>query len=353
MSSGSALARLFFETEVRPLVDSALPSLGYVGARLGSGSDVLGFDDERSRDHDFGCRLTLLVDEGSSEVVPHIDELLEQQLPNEFEGYPTRFPTTWDGRCRHKVEISTVHAFAKSRLGLDPATELDTVGWLCLTGQSILEVVGGPVFHDTTQSFGPLQQRLAWYPDDVWRYVLAAAWTRLGQELPFVGRTGERADDLGSSVIAARLARDLIHLSFLVNRTWSPYPKWAVTALAGLPNGPELIGSLLAVTGATDWRAREAALCEAIAIVGAEHLEAGFELDAPFVEPFFDRPYLIPGPKTVESIRFGIVDPELRSLPPGIGSVEQWCDNVDVLSHPARRREVERIYRQLMAGTDR
>jgi hypothetical protein len=35
----------------------------YAVGRLGSGSDVLGFDDAISRDHDWGCRLTLLVDE--------------------------------------------------------------------------------------------------------------------------------------------------------------------------------------------------------------------------------------------------------------------------------------------------
>ncbi|MCK9931888.1 DUF4037 domain-containing protein [Frankia sp. Mgl5] len=36
---------------------------------------------------------------------------------------------------------------------------------------------------------------LAWYPDDVWRCVLAAGWLRVSQEEPFVGRTGGCGDD--------------------------------------------------------------------------------------------------------------------------------------------------------------
>jgi hypothetical protein len=60
---GAELARRFFAGVVEPLLSRAVPGLRYAAARLGSGSDVLGLDDAMSRDHDWGCRLTLLVDE--------------------------------------------------------------------------------------------------------------------------------------------------------------------------------------------------------------------------------------------------------------------------------------------------
>ena len=53
--------------------------------KLGSGSDVLGFDDEMPRDHDWELRLTLLLD--ASEVT-RIDALLERELPDTVEGRP-------------------------------------------------------------------------------------------------------------------------------------------------------------------------------------------------------------------------------------------------------------------------
>ena len=40
---------------------------------------------------------------------------------------------------------------------------------------------------------------------------------RLDQEEPFVGRTAEVGDDLGSRVLAARLARDVMQLCFCSN----------------------------------------------------------------------------------------------------------------------------------------
>ena len=106
--SGGELSRQFHADVVAPLLALAMPGLGYAAGRLGSGSDVLGSDDAMSRDHDGGCRLTLLVDEPDRDAVPQIIGLLERELPESYRGHPVRFPVTWNPALTHKVEVATV-----------------------------------------------------------------------------------------------------------------------------------------------------------------------------------------------------------------------------------------------------
>ena len=178
--SGGELSRRFYADVVAPLLAEAMPGLGYAAGRLGSGSDVLGFDDAMSRDHDWGCRLSLLVDEADRDAVPQITGLLERGLPDSYRGYLVRFPVTWDPALTHKVEVATVAGFAASRLGVDPAGELSVPDWLELTGQSMLEVIAGPVFADRTSELAQVRTALRWYPPDIERYVLAAGWRSEG-----------------------------------------------------------------------------------------------------------------------------------------------------------------------------
>jgi hypothetical protein len=79
--SGTEVAGAFYREVIAPLIGAQLPRLGYAAARLGSGSDVLGLDDTRSRDHDWGLRLNLLVDEADRAAVPTVRGLLDEHLP--------------------------------------------------------------------------------------------------------------------------------------------------------------------------------------------------------------------------------------------------------------------------------
>ena len=342
---GAELARGFFSDVVEPLLGRALPGLEYAAARLGSGSDVLGLDDAMSRDHDWGCRLTLLVDEHDRDRLPRIRRLLDEELPERYFQFPVRFRVTWDASVSHQVEVCTVAGFAASRLGVDPTAGLSVLDWLTVTGQSVLEVTAGPVFADRTRALASVRRLLAWYPPDVERYVLAAGWQRLCQEMAMVGRTAESGDELGSQLLSARLAGDLMWLAFALSGRWVPYPKWRGTVFRSLPVAAELGPLLDAACTAAGWREREnalAAACELLLDVQRERLQP---TPGAAVIPFWDRPYRTVDEAVPRGLLAGVTDPEVARLPRLVGSIEQWADCTDVLSSPGRRAALQSAYR--------
>jgi hypothetical protein len=305
---------------------------------------VLGLDDEMSRDHDWGCRLTLLVDEDARDQVPRISRLLEKELPERFGEFPVRFPVTWDSAVSHNVEVATVGDFAVSRLGVNPAGGLSVLDWLSVTGQSVLEVTAGPVFTDRTRTLAAVRTLLAWYPPDVERYVLAAGWQRLCELLPMVGRSAEAGDELGSRLLSAGLAEDLLWLAFALSQRWAPYAKWRGTVFRSLPVAGRL-GSLLDAAASPGWRERENALAAACELLLDIQREQGQPAPESAVIPFWDRPYRTVDEAVPRGLLAGITDPDVARLPPMVGSVEQWADSVAVLSSPARRAGLQAAYR--------
>ncbi|WP_242605998.1 DUF4037 domain-containing protein [Frankia sp. Cppng1_Ct_nod] len=141
--SGRDLSRRFYEQAVRPLV-SGVP---HAAALLGEGSEVLGFDDEISPDHDFGPRVQLFVLPGFD--AEPVDIALER-LPARFEDFPVVYPDSdrYDGRPHHQVEVTTARAFFVDRHGVDPADGMGLADWLLAPTQILASLTGGVVLHD-------------------------------------------------------------------------------------------------------------------------------------------------------------------------------------------------------------
>lgn len=333
--SGATLSQEYYRQVVAPLLAARWPGLRYAAGRLGSGSDVLGFDDGVSRDHDWGLRLTLLV---PADLVTAIDAYLDTVLPESFSGHPTRFPLTADPQVRHRVSVADVDSFVHARTGIHVRDTLSTADWLTLTGQSVLEVTAGPVFVDTAGELTAVRERMQWYPHDVWIYAMTTDWARIAQELPFIGRTAERGDDVGSRVIAARLAGAAMHLGHLLERRWPPYSKWVGVSLDRLPRARSAIAPLRESLGAADWPTREGALVKALRVLHRLQRDIGLPgVDDP-VEPFWDRPYHGVRDDVLDLLEEAVTDPAVRALPRGVGTAEQCSDNVDILVHASRRQ---------------
>ncbi|NNC12685.1 DUF4037 domain-containing protein [Planctomonas sp. JC2975] len=338
-SSGVDLSSAYYDEVVAPLLAERFPRMPHTAGRVGAGSDVLGLDDATSRDHDWGLRLSLFVPQ---EDVRAVDDALSEELPALFHGLPTRFAFTGQTVDRHHVDVTTVAGFLDAHLGFDPRASLSVDQWLSLSGQAVLEVVAGPVFADDSGDFAAARAVLEWYPDDVWRYVLACDWARLAQELPLMSRAGDVGDDRGSRIIAGRLAHVVMHLAFLLERRWPPYAKWFGTMFRQLSCSAEVGASVDRALQADAWQDRQLALGDAMRALATVQNGLGLTDVQQAAIPFWDRPYVHPDPDIERQLLAGIRDPKVRALPRGRGSVEQRTDNVDVLVDLVARRALVR-----------
>ena len=344
---GLELAEHYYTEIVGPIVDEALDGAPYAAALIGYGSEVQGYDTLRSTDHAWGPRVQILLDDDGrdgrddSGRAARVEAALERSLPREFRGHPVRFAFPAGAPDRHWVEVLDTRAFFTAKLNAGPDGGLTAAQWLLVPTQTLRELTAGAVFRDDTGLLTRYRAELAWYPDDVWRYVLACQWQRVSQEEAFVGRCGEVGDDLGSALVTARLVRDLMRLCMLMSRVYPAYSKWLGTAFAALPSaeklGPVLSGALRAQT----WRAREDYLAVAYELVASQHnaLDLTEPLDGS-ARPYHGRPFrVLHAERFTEALLATVADPAIRTLPP-VGAVDQYVDSTDLTdhNHAARRR---------------
>ncbi|MGA2378192.1 MAG: DUF4037 domain-containing protein [Spirochaetia bacterium] len=346
---GLRLGRMLYEEAGRAIVESVVPRDAYAAAFIGKGSDVLGFDTERSTDHDWGPRFQVFLPvEGFEQKASLVDEELKKQLPAEFKGFAVGVPDSAESAGRpHLVEIFTLNGFLQRYLAVSAVTYLTLLDWLTFPEQRLLELTSGEIFHDPQGELGRLREKLGAYPRDVWLYRMACQWQRLSQEEAFVGRCAEAGDALGMKVVAARIVRDVMKLCFLMERKYAPYDKWLGTAFGLLACAPRMRPLISAALEAGEYPALEPNLTGLYRLLGEMHnaLCVTGPLDsAP--RGYFSRPYTVIRAERFANALLGAVQSEeLRRIPVRMGAIDQFIDSTDFIEHSETYRKVLALYR--------
>ncbi|MDC5695792.1 DUF4037 domain-containing protein [Intrasporangium calvum] len=280
--AGAELSRRWYVEVVQPVLRARFPGLPHAAALLGRGSEVLGFDDEMSTDHDWRPRVLLFLTEEDEEARgDEVRAALRRGVPPTFAGRPVH------------AEVHTVRGYVRQQLELDLDRDIQPRDWLTLPEQGLRMFTSGPVFRDEV-GLQAAQDRLAYYPRDVWLYLMITGWWRVHPEVNLVGRAGAAGDELGSALIGWRIVGDLMRLAFLMERQYAPYSKWFGTAFARLPCGPQLTPLLEQAGRAEGWQDREAALLPAYEQLVGMHNALG--LTAPVATELvqlWDRPFKV------------------------------------------------------------
>ncbi len=340
---GLIISERFFHEVGEPIITSVFPNLKYSAGLIGPGSEVLGFDTEVSTDHDWRPRFfVFLTDKALLKYGKKLEQRLRESLPKEYEGYLTHSKNTKDLRGRYVYSISS---FLEEYLGVSVKKRISVSDWLTFDEHRLLGVTSGNVFRDDGRMLEMTREKIGYYPNDVWLYLLASQWAKISEEEAFIGRTGEVGDELGSRLIAARIVQSLMRLCFLMEKKYSPYSKWFGSAFSRLSSGKDLGDTLHQVLNSSDWKQRETALSKAHERVLDIYNQLNItERINATPHNYHERPYLVIGADEISNvIRGKIQDKSLKKLSL-IGSVNQFLDSTPLLENDRLRPKLRSLY---------
>jgi len=306
--NGLELAERYFTAYGLPLIRDGFPEYKdrIAAGLVGLGSDCLGFDDEFSRDHDWGPGFCLWLTKADHDRVG--SALLEayNRLPTAFEGYE-RTTSEWGDR---RVGVFEIGALYRRLLGRADAPET-LFDWLRLQENNLSVCTSGEVFYDPLGEFSGIRRKLlAFYPDDVRIVKMAARCMVIGQSGQYnYIRSLWRHDYFAAQYAETKFCADVMSLVYLMNRRYAPYYKWLMRGVRELPLlGTFIFEKISAMVVSGDYEHKQIIMDEICAAVIRE-------LQAEGLSDSTSRFLVDHGPVIHEKI----VDPTLRDLDVWIG----------------------------------
>lgn len=233
--NGMGLARLFWETHRAELFAGELePYAARAAAGLvGEGSECWGYDDEISRDHDWGpgCCIWLTRDDHAAvgaELQRRYDEVAARPLA----GFPPRPPA--NPGAGKRVGVFRVEAFYTRFLHDGMPRDLDA--WRRAPEHALAAATNGEVFFDGAGRFSQIRANiLAYYPEDLRLHRIASACVHGAQDGQYnLGRQLARGEDLAAMAALSRFQDDACRIAYALARRFMPFYKWRARALADL-----------------------------------------------------------------------------------------------------------------------
>ena len=117
---GLDLSESFYNECALPLLREHYPDLRYSAGLIGWGSDVLGYDDEVSTDHNWGPRFYLFLRDEDISKKQELYDMFAENLPYEHRGYSVNFVnrngeshmnSISEGKVKPLMDILTVEQY--------------------------------------------------------------------------------------------------------------------------------------------------------------------------------------------------------------------------------------------------
>jgi hypothetical protein len=233
---GLELCERYFREEGQPVLEREFGGLFNRMAigLVGDGSECYGYDDEISRDHDWGPSFCLWLTRDDYEVVGGKIQEVYNSLPRTYEGYSQRLGSQWGGG---RVGVLEIGVFYRGFIGpYQPPSNYDE--WLALPENALAAATNGKVFQDPLGEFTKIRRALLqFYPEDVRLKKIASRCMTIGREGQYnFSRCVKRGEFYAAQYAETKFCADAMSLVFLLNKHYAPFYKWIHRALKELPN---------------------------------------------------------------------------------------------------------------------
>ena len=233
--NGLQLSEQYFHELGLPMLAARFPEYrNRIAAGLvGEGSECFGFDDQLSRDHDWGPAFCLWLRHDDMALFGASLKKEYERLPKVFHGCAVRGESDWGGG---RVGVFEIGMFYRRFIGLEriPATPRE---WRAIPEENLAVATNGKVFMDGAGAFSAIRSALLdYYPEDIRLKKIAARCMSMAQAGQYnFPRCCRRNEAVAAEYAKAQFAADAISMIFLLNKRYKPFYKWMHRALKDLP----------------------------------------------------------------------------------------------------------------------
>ena len=231
---GLELSKRYFYDIVLPEFEKTLFDIFPLCAfgLVGEGSECYGYDDELSKDHDFGPSVCIwLRKDDYLKYKDRINEALET-LPKTYLGFQELKESEWGYNRRGLLNIEDFY-FKFIASANSPQTIND---WQKIPENALATVTNGEVFLDNLGEFTKIREQLLnYYPEAIRQNKIATRLMNISQHGQYnYVRCLRRNDLVAANQCLYLFVDEVIHLVFLLNRRYKIFYKWANRALLDL-----------------------------------------------------------------------------------------------------------------------
>lgn len=190
----------------------------------GEGSECLGFDDEVSKDHDWGPGFCIWMEEDDFLVYGSQVQSLYDSLPAEILGYLKRIS---DKNSKGRVGAISLARWMRRFTGLSEGPKsLDE--WRIVPESFLGCVINGKIFYDGSGHISRIRERLGrGYPEDVRLKKMAARAACMAQAGQYnYPRLIKRGELVASEMALAEFLKATFSIVYLLNHSYAPFYKW-------------------------------------------------------------------------------------------------------------------------------